>query len=410
MDNLTHSLVGAALSKAGAERTTPLATATLVLAANAPDVDMLAYVHGEYFALSFRRGITHGIPAMIVWPFVLVGLALAWDRWVRRRRDPDAPPVRAGPLLAWSAVAVLTHPVLDWMNTYGMRLWLPLDGSWSYGDALFIIDPWIWLVLGGTVFLSAEPGRRGRGGWGGLGALCTALVLVAPIPMLAKALWLLGIAAIVGTRLAGRPRSEQGRTRVVRWGSAVTAAYVLAMAAADVPASAQVERAAREAGIEVVDVMVSPEPATPLAASVEVLTPEAIVPGSHRWLAAERARVSPSQAVPLLSGPAGVSEERLVEVVDAARGDVEAARWLVWSRYPYARVEPDGQGWMVRFGDARYDDRPESGGLGGLVVRLDADLTVLPRRGESSARVAPAPPRGAHAGPTLAFMPNAPCA
>ena len=58
--------MGATISKAGAERTTPLATATLVAAANAPDIDIFAYSHGEYFALSFRRGITHGLPALLV--------------------------------------------------------------------------------------------------------------------------------------------------------------------------------------------------------------------------------------------------------------------------------------------------------------------------------------------------------
>ena len=58
MDNLTHSLVGAALSRAGLDRRTPLATATLVVAANAPDIDVLSFVRGPYFALSFRRGIT----------------------------------------------------------------------------------------------------------------------------------------------------------------------------------------------------------------------------------------------------------------------------------------------------------------------------------------------------------------
>ena len=84
MDNLTHSLVGAALARSGLDRTTPLATATLVLAANAPDIDVLAYTQGEWFALASRRGITHGVPALIFLPFA-VGAAMAgWERLVRR--------------------------------------------------------------------------------------------------------------------------------------------------------------------------------------------------------------------------------------------------------------------------------------------------------------------------------------
>ena len=92
MDNLTHSLVGAALARSGLERRTPIATATLVIAANAPDVDVLSYARGEWFALSFRRGITHGVPALIVLPWLVAGAVMAWDRGVRRRRSPDAPP------------------------------------------------------------------------------------------------------------------------------------------------------------------------------------------------------------------------------------------------------------------------------------------------------------------------------
>ena len=43
MDNLCHTLVGAALGKAGLQKRTPLATAALLIGANLPDVDVLAY-------------------------------------------------------------------------------------------------------------------------------------------------------------------------------------------------------------------------------------------------------------------------------------------------------------------------------------------------------------------------------
>jgi membrane-bound metal-dependent hydrolase YbcI (DUF457 family) len=178
LDNLTHTLVGAAIAKAGAERATPLATATLVMAANAPDLDISSFVRGEYFALAFRRGITHGWPALVVLPFVVTAGVLAWDRWVRRKRDPTVPPVRPRMIFAFSVLGLLTHPSLDWLNTYGMRWGLPFDGSWTYGDALFIIDPWIWIVLGSAVFLTSSPSRRANWGWALLGLLTTALVVL----------------------------------------------------------------------------------------------------------------------------------------------------------------------------------------------------------------------------------------
>src|SRR5205085_9803218 len=61
MDNLAHSLVGLTLAKAGLERVSPYATTVCVLAANAPDIAVLARVRGSWFALEHHRGITHSI-------------------------------------------------------------------------------------------------------------------------------------------------------------------------------------------------------------------------------------------------------------------------------------------------------------------------------------------------------------
>ena len=82
MDNLCHTLVGGALARTGLDRRTPLATATMMIGANFPDIDVVSVLSGT--ELSVRRGVTHGIPAHFVLPFILTGIMLAWDRWVRR--------------------------------------------------------------------------------------------------------------------------------------------------------------------------------------------------------------------------------------------------------------------------------------------------------------------------------------
>ena len=46
-----------------------------------------------------------------------------------------------------SAVGILTHPLLDLMNTYGVRLLAPFSWRWFHADTLFIIDPFVLLVL-----------------------------------------------------------------------------------------------------------------------------------------------------------------------------------------------------------------------------------------------------------------------
>jgi inner membrane protein len=359
VDNLTHSLMGAALARSGLDRTTPLAAATLVLAANAPDVDVLAYTQGEWFALASRRGITHGVPAMIVLPF-FVGAAMAgWDRFVRRRRSPDAPPARFSALLLLSFIGVLTHPVLDWMNTYGMRWWLPFDDSWSYGDALFIIDPWIWLMLGGAAVLGAARSRRGAAGWAVLGALTTTMIVLVPmVGTAAKALWLAAIAAIVLARLR-LPGPSTAAARALTAGAAV---YVLAMIGLSRRAEADVRAAIAGAGVQGIRaVMIQPLPANPLASEVVIQTFDRYYRGSHRWRRAPRVSLVDFPALPRLGG------DEPNEAIRAVRDLPDVRYYLTWARFPYWYVEESSGGErIVRVGDARYMER--TGGLSGLTV------------------------------------------
>ena len=147
MDNICHTLVGAAMAEAGLKRRTALGSATLMIAANFPDIDVIAVPLGH--SLGFRRGMTHGVPALVLLPLLLTLLMLGWSRWRGQGERPNT-----GWLLALAALGMVTHPFLDWLNTYGMRWLMPLDPSWSYGDSLFIVDPWIWAALGVGVWMA----------------------------------------------------------------------------------------------------------------------------------------------------------------------------------------------------------------------------------------------------------------
>src|SRR5215510_3396949 len=59
MDNLCHTLVGAALGEAGLKRRTRFGNATLMIASNLPDVDVLVFASNTP-PVAFRRGWTHG--------------------------------------------------------------------------------------------------------------------------------------------------------------------------------------------------------------------------------------------------------------------------------------------------------------------------------------------------------------
>jgi inner membrane protein len=162
MDNLTHSLAGAVVGQMGLKQKTGLAMPTLIIAANLPDIDAVATLLGGHQHLAIRRGITHGPPAMLILPIILWAIMLAWDKW---RPSEKRLPVHKGWLLALAYIGTLSHPALDWLNVYGIRLLEPITSQWFYGDTLFIIDVWIWMALAIGVWLSLRRERRGTGNW-----------------------------------------------------------------------------------------------------------------------------------------------------------------------------------------------------------------------------------------------------
>jgi inner membrane protein len=373
MDNLTHSLVGAALAEVGPRDRWALATPTLIVAANVPDVDVLSYlVAGEFAALAWRRGITHGVPALLLWPFLVAALMLGWDRWVRRRRDPAATPARFGPLLGLAAIGALTHPALDWLNTYGMRWWLPFDGGWSYGDSVFIIDPWLWLGLGGVVFLARSATRKALITWGAVAALASVLVLgIGMVPVGAKVVWVGGVLMFAVARWLRPFGSDAGRRRTARIAVAGAGAYVVAMIGVAALAERDARATALGMGLDALDVMTGPRPARLMARDVVVRTTDDYRSGSWRW--GRSPRLELDQAVPMRRGPDAV--------IDAALADPRAQHYLTWSRYPYVHATAADDGWRVWIGDVRYPGR----GLGGLEV-------LVP--GSGSDPVPRAPPAG----------------
>lgn len=144
MDNLTHTLVGLALSRAGLNRHSPRASWTLALAANAPDVDVLAALAGPAAYLDAHRHLTHSLALVPV--MALLAPAVLRAAW-RKPLDWKA--------CYWlSAAGVLSHLLLDWLNLYGIRLLLPFSGTWLRLDLTPVVDPWMLAVL---VLASAGP-------------------------------------------------------------------------------------------------------------------------------------------------------------------------------------------------------------------------------------------------------------
>ena len=159
MDNLTHSLTGVFLSRAGLNRFAPDALPILVIAANAPDCDVVAFLGGPAALLHWHRNFTHSLffsPLMAVASVLLV-------RAFTRKRDHWLGAVA----IAW--IAVLSHLVLDLTNHYGVRLFEPFSAEWLHWDTTYVVDPILWAVLLLALFLpllgrllSSEMGQHRR--------------------------------------------------------------------------------------------------------------------------------------------------------------------------------------------------------------------------------------------------------
>lgn len=158
MDNLTHSLVGALLGRMGLKRLSPRAMPALVISANLPDLDSFFAPWFGLSARTFHRGFTHGIGGLAVMPFLAIAIILIWEKLWPGKEGP----IRIGGLFLACFIGVLSHPLLDLMNTYGVRLFEPISHRWFYGDVLFIIDPWIWIVIIIGLELSWLAERRGK--------------------------------------------------------------------------------------------------------------------------------------------------------------------------------------------------------------------------------------------------------
>lgn len=301
MDNLAHGLAGAALGEAGLKKKTGLGMATLIIAANLPDVDALGLLFGEN--LAWRRGWTHGPIAMLVLPPLLVGAMVLFDRWQARRgaRPAERLPIHVGWLLALAYIGWASHPLLDFMNTYGIQLLMPFSERWFYGDTLFIIDVWLWTALAIGVWLSRRRRRRGS--------------------------------------------AHPGRPALISL--CVAAAYTTAMGVSSIAAERLTREVAQARGHGPIrTVVASPVPINPFRRDVVFSTDDGYGFGVLRWTPSARLQLELGLIDKNMDHPA-VAEARQVKAI---------ADFLYWSRLPFATVEHRIDGTIVTIADARYSN------------------------------------------------------
>jgi inner membrane protein len=186
-------LTGACMSRAGLNRKTGLATATLVLAAEVSDVDVLWAFHGPVETLQHHRGWTHAFVGVPVMAGLAVLVVWAWNRLFRTRRaDPGGVvligkqrrPVRWDVLFGIACLGPLSHILLDYTTAYGIRMFEPFSYTWYEWDTVSIVEPFmlgvliLGLILPGLfALIHEEIGMRREQFRGRTGAI-VALILV----------------------------------------------------------------------------------------------------------------------------------------------------------------------------------------------------------------------------------------
>jgi inner membrane protein len=189
LEPVTHFLTGACMSRAGLNRKSALATLTMVLAAEAADLDVLWELKGPIAAFQHHRGITHSFVGTLFVAAATLGFIYLLCLWKAPSGQPRIQrsklPVRWGYLYWLALIAALSHLLLDYTTAYGIRLFEPFDWRWYSWDIVFIVEPVILMALiAGLVMpslfglINQEIGARSKGPRGRAGAIFALVCLV----------------------------------------------------------------------------------------------------------------------------------------------------------------------------------------------------------------------------------------
>lgn len=187
MEPVTHLLTAACISRAGLNRKTGLATLTMVLAAEAPDGDVLAFFGGSVTGFAHHRGFTHTLlGAPVVAGVVTLGVYAIYRLMKWRGRSPKLPP-RWNVLFLYAVLICLVHIFQDFTNNYGVRPFAPFHSRWYSWDIVSIVDPimlmalFLGLVVPGVFTLISEEVGAGKSQFRGRGGAIFALCCLAAV-------------------------------------------------------------------------------------------------------------------------------------------------------------------------------------------------------------------------------------
>jgi inner membrane protein len=391
VDNITHALAGLLLAEAtyalrqSRAATSPppstfrrAAAVVGMISAELPDADLLyagpMLGMGKLGYLLHHRGHTHTVLFALIGALVVWGAALLW------RRELRAPGERYW-LLALCLAGTASHLALDYTNNYGVHPFWPVWNGWLYGDAVFIIEPWLWVAAVPPLWLAVR-GRIAR------------VLLAIPLLGILAAAWAIGrvgsdvaLALTLGTLVWAVLLVLVPPVRRVALGLAAWSAVELVFLLGSRLARHEVRAAMGVATL--VDVVLTPGVGNPLCFGAMALERDGPV---YRITTAGVASLPGVLGVDACSSPGAGSDDAmraskrvsthavrwerewsapLAELSLLARTNCEIAAALRFVRVPIWSHE---RGDSIRFADLRY----ERGGNGFAVLLTPAHPTECP--------------------------------
>ena len=364
MDNLTHSIIGLAAGEL-IERTLPaeptperararhrLLLVTGALASNFPDIDLafMPFLSRPLGYLLEHRGHTHTL--LFAVPEALLLVALLWLLWPAARKVLQVSAAARKGVAVAAGLGLLLHLGMDYLNSYGLHPFAPVDARWLYGDVLYIIEPVFWVLLGVPLIRQiARPAVR-------IGLLALLAVILAGCTAAGFLLWQsLAVLAVAGLAV-GRGRRALATGTVLSLGWIALQAGMSHAARNEVAASL----VQQDAGSTLLDAAMTPFPANPVCWSF-VSVERDVARGSYRLrrgvLSLAESVVPTSSCPAKLAGgaaPDGVAGVALFSSAQASLADLQHLRqsnchvdaWLRFARMPL--VDPD-HATDLRFGN-----------------------------------------------------------
>ncbi|AWE08736.1 hypothetical protein DCE79_15840 [Lysinibacillus sp. 2017] len=141
MDSGTHFVMGIALGGlaladpvvASHPITFTAVMAGAIIGSQAPDADTILKLRNNAVYIRHHRGITHSIPAVLLWPLLITGVLSLF-----------LSTTDVFHLWLWTQLAVFLHVFVDIFNAYGTQALRPFSKKWVALGVINTFDPFIF--------------------------------------------------------------------------------------------------------------------------------------------------------------------------------------------------------------------------------------------------------------------------